>query len=305
MFVADLSFRPKDLDYNSASDPMYMRPFLGVPDNDATGKQKIDSNGNPVWKEKGWWFHGDYKEPPAAGQFLEVPTGGTLRANIANHKNLTPYGWRRQQDLDHPFAAYCDDPNTCSSYYSRTGVAGMLHLPGGQNLATPLNQASTKGCGFAIAYKSDFNQLKPEDFTVISINGKCPFYKTADFQIPAGMKACPPEGCHCMWGWIHDTTGHMENYLTGFRCKVTGSVGTKTIGIPKVARNCNNGGCQSGPKQMHFWLQKERNNNNQPWENPPFYNSQYGFNEGAQNDIFQTVARRNHSRDFSEVDLEE
>lgn len=291
---------------------MYMRPFKGVPDNDASGKQKLDGNGNPVWKEKGWWFHGQYNEPPEAGQFLEVPSGGTLKAVIANHKNLTPWSWNRPEDLAYPFAAYCDDQNTCKSRYDQTGIAGMLHLPN-QRLNTPEADIKAMGCAFAIAYKSNIDDIQPEDFTVISIFGKCPYKKTADFQIPAGLKACPPEGCHCMWGWVHDNTGQMENYLTGFRCKVTGQIGNKEIGKPQPARNCDNGGCINGPKQLHYWLQKERNNQFGDWWHPPFYNAQYGFKEGAQNDIFvgaaarsldagegfNSTAKRAHPRDFT------
>lgn len=38
---------------------------------------------------------------------------------------------------------------------------------------------------------------------------------------------------------------------------------------------------------MHYWLQKERNNNFQESHDPPFYNEDYGFMNGAQTDLWE------------------
>lgn len=269
------------------SDPVENLPFLGVPLLDGNGRPRTGANGYPLWEDQGWWFHGDYLEPPAPGAFLQVPTGGVLKAVIASNKPLTPWSWNRPKDMAHPFAAWCEDDATCSSDYDRTGIAPMLHLPYGQRLNTPLDQVATSGCAFAIAYKSDLGQLGPEDFVVISIAAKCPFYKNQDFYIPAGLKECPPDGCHCMWAWNHEGGGPPAGmHMNAFRCKVTGNFGNRDLAKPAVARNCASGGCQAGPKQLHFWLQQERNNNFQPRNNPPLYNAQYGFNDGAQRDVF-------------------
>ena len=40
----------------------------------------------------------------------------------------------------------------------------------------------------------------------------------------------------------------------------------------------------------HYWLQKERNNNFQDYYDPPFYNAEYGFMDGAQTDLFANAA---------------
>jgi hypothetical protein len=48
--------------------------------------------------------------------------------------------------------------------------------------------------------------------------------------------------------------------------------------------------CTVGGKQPHYWLQKERNNNFQDYYDPPFYNGNYGFMDGAQTDLFAGVA---------------
>lgn len=51
------------------------------------------------------------------------------------------------------------------------------------------------GCALAIAYESDATQVKPEDFTVFSVNQTCVWTKDTEFQVPADMPACPNGKC--------------------------------------------------------------------------------------------------------------
>ena len=60
-----------------------------------------------------------------------------------------------------------------------------------------------KGCALAITYESDVNKVKPEDFTIFSVNHTCVWYKDTNFQVPARMPPCPEGGCICAWFWIH------------------------------------------------------------------------------------------------------
>ena len=60
-----------------------------------------------------------------------------------------------------------------------------------------------KGCALAITYESDVSKVKPEDFTIFSVNHTCVWYKDTDFQVPARMPPCPEGGCICAWFWIH------------------------------------------------------------------------------------------------------
>ncbi|MGG6497384.1 UNVERIFIED_CONTAM: hypothetical protein NY603_31130, partial [Bacteroidetes bacterium 56_B9] len=79
------------------------------------------------------------------------------------------------------------------------------------------------GCAIAIAYESDADKVKPEDFVVISTNYTCPWFKEVDFEIPPDLPACPEEGCTCMWGWIPSGNGGIkEMYSLNYRCKVEG-----------------------------------------------------------------------------------
>ena len=66
---------------------------------------------------------------------------------------------------------------------------------------TPIKDSELLGCGLAIAYKSNVNDVKPEDFTIFSVNHDCVRYKNTAFQVPAGMPACPGGKCICAWFW--------------------------------------------------------------------------------------------------------
>lgn len=55
------------------------------------------------------------------------------------------------------------------------------------------------GTAIAIAYTSDANAVKGEDFTVISVNWASPWYTRPTFPMPRGMPPCPPGGCLCTW----------------------------------------------------------------------------------------------------------
>lgn len=64
--------------------------------------------------------------------------------------------------------------------------------------------SDAKGCGLAIAYTDDVYSLKPEDFTVFSVNHTCVWYKETYFDIPDDMPPCPDgKKCICSWNWIH------------------------------------------------------------------------------------------------------
>jgi hypothetical protein len=76
------------------------------------------------------------------------------------------------------------------------------------------------GCALAIAYKSDVNDVKPEDMVVFSVNHQCIWTRYTDFPgklipccgsvqvtdivvVPAKMPPCPNGKCVCAWLWQH------------------------------------------------------------------------------------------------------
>lgn len=244
-------FVPNDLEYSKASQPI---PIGASFDR--------------------WWFRGDIDKPPADGQFLELPAGGVFTGEISNNKVYTSYGKKPTPDT-----------GKMASMNEGNGLLHALdpfHIP-------PDQTKEVMGCGLGIAYESDVHKIKPEDFTIISTNRHCPWYRDVDFHIPKGLPPCPPGGCHCMWGWIHNELGGgQELYFTGYRCNVTGETGTVPIPKPAIARKCpyNKNNCTIGAKQPHYWLMGERNNNPQGYSDAPFYNEAYGFKDGAQDDLW-------------------
>ncbi|WVF71447.1 hypothetical protein IAT40_006251 [Kwoniella sp. CBS 6097] len=228
-----------------------------------------------------WWFHGYINKPPQEGKIMELPSGGTYHGQVACNKALTTYGQNAYQQTG---IYACDGDGA-------TGGIGAMHTTDQWGSPDPKN---VKGCAIGIAYQSDVSKIQPEDFTVISVNYTCPWFKDVDFQIPADMPPCPEGGCHCMWGWIHsEDAGSEQNYFLGYRCNITGATGVTPLPAAKTANKCHypsdTSNCTVGAKQPHYWYQAERNNNPQGEYDPPFYNGDYGFINGAQTDLFATV----------------
>lgn len=173
-----------------------------------------------------WWFHGYINKPPAAGKFMTLPSGGTYHGQVACNKALTKYGQNAHQQTG---IYACDGDGSA-------GGIGAMHTADQWGSPDPKD---VKGCGLAIAYESDERKVQPEDFTVISTNHSCPWFKNVDFQIPSDLPACPPEGCLCSWGWVHSIdAGSQQNYHLVYRCKVEGATGITPVPPGKSADVC-------------------------------------------------------------------
>lgn len=92
-----------------------------------------------------WWFHGYVNKPPAAGKFMNLPSGGTYHGQVACNKALTSYGqnvWQRTGEYA------CDN-------------SGPLHTTDQLGSSNPTD---VTGCGIAIAYESDVTKVGRVDF---------------------------------------------------------------------------------------------------------------------------------------------
>jgi uncharacterized protein YbdZ (MbtH family) len=155
------------------------------------------------------------------------------------------------------------------------------------------------GTALAIAYTSDINSLQPNDLTVISVNQASPWFRQTGYDIPAGLPPCPPGGCICSWNWIHQSA-HGEGYGAEiynllYRCTVTGNTdSSKTVQKGVVPRDCTGkpGSCVKGPKTP-MYLYQASGNNLPSLAVPPNYNDNWGFANGAQNDIFTAATNAN------------
>ena len=219
-----------------------------------------------------WWFHGHLDQPPHPDDIMELPAGGKVTTELACDKDATSY-WPSGPGGDQQSG---NDP--CPGPPSQ-----LIHTNGLDDLG---------GCALAISYKSDASQVQPEDFVVFSINHRCIWDRYTDFQIPANMPECPDGKCTCAWFWQHrEDAGGDEMYMNAFQCKITGATATTPIPQGQVPVRCvdDSSKCIKGAKQPFYWDQAERNNMFEGIYTPPLYLDSYGFADGAQNDIWDTV----------------
>ena len=133
-----------------------------------------------------WWFHGHLKYPPHLNDIMKLPVGGDAVVELACDKGATswyasgPGGDAR--DLQNP------------DYPCPHAPLAAFHTNGLNDLG---------GCALSVAYKSDANDVKPEDLVIFSVQHKCVWNLHTHFKIPSDMPPCPNGKCTCAWHWIH------------------------------------------------------------------------------------------------------
>ncbi|KAJ7718950.1 hypothetical protein DFH07DRAFT_859755 [Mycena maculata] len=231
-----------------------------------------------------WWFHNDNNVPqfpPADGEFLELPAGGSFTVEIASNRGKTSFSFNGAYTSEWP------DGNTYPEDYN---VPTCITSP---NMHTQ-NQSMAAGTAFAISYTSDLTAVTEANLAVFTVAYNTPWKRLTTYDVPADMPACPDGGCICAWGWIPNGCGQPNMYNLPYRCKVTGATSTKAIGTPQPAVWCEDdaSACVTGPKQLLYWNQLEGNNievsgyDASGAPKSPAYNAKCGFADGAQNDIF-------------------
>jgi len=168
-----------------------------------------------------------------------------------------------------------------------------------QNIHSP-KRTDVAGCALGIAYKSDINAIKPEDFVIMSVAKDCVARALQAFDIPY-LPACPNNMCICSWFWTHNSIGGTDQmYMTPFQCNVA-NPSRRVIGKPIPPVRCDgNPSCYLYPKwgnittvcnkplQPMYWANNERNNMQNPTnaQCAPIYSHEYGYPDGAQHQIF-------------------
>ncbi|CAE6446984.1 unnamed protein product [Rhizoctonia solani] len=220
-----------------------------------------------------WWMHGHMDAPPNKGDVFRLPAGQTVTTEIACTKAATSY-WESGEGGD-----VRDGNNVCPgspmAQFHTNGISGL------------------GGCGLAIAYKNDVHAVKPEDFAIFSVNHQCVWNRFTDFEVPAKLPECPGGKCICSFFWIHrEDSGGEEMYMNPFDCAVANATSSVPIPPPQVPRYCpvDKTNCTVGAKQPFYWLQNEGNNIFNDSFDPPTYTDDYGFKQGAQNDLWDSVA---------------
>ncbi|KAF8227927.1 hypothetical protein L208DRAFT_1365571 [Tricholoma matsutake] len=226
-----------------------------------------------------WFFHhinNCDNFPPPAGEFLQLPAGGSFTVEIASNRAKTSLAYNSRFVSDWP-----DGGNYPPNYNVPTCITSP-------NMHTQ-NQSMAAGTAFAISYKSDIKKVNPEDLVVFSVAYNTPFKRLTTYSVPARMPACPPGGCICAWGWVPNGCGEPNMYHTAFKCNVTGATSTVSLATPKPPVWCegNPSQCTKGAKQMIFWNQLDGNNINvtgydlEGNHKSPAYNNKCGFPNGG------------------------
>ncbi|CAK5275406.1 unnamed protein product [Mycena citricolor] len=231
-----------------------------------------------------WWFHhvnGVDNFPPAPGDFLELPAGGSFTVEIASNRGETSLSFGGK------FASDWPDGKTYPENYN---VDTCIISP---NMHTQ-NQSMAAGTAFAISYTSDIKAVTEDNLAVFTVRYHTPWKRVTSYDVPADLPACPKGGCICAWGWVPNGCGQPNMYMLPYRCTVTGASSTKAVGTPQPPVWCQDdpSSCTKGPKQMIYWNQADGNNievsgyDNAGEFKSPAYNANCGFPDGAQNDIF-------------------
>jgi len=237
-----------------------------------------------------WWMHGKrtINDPPT--EITVLPAGGTMDFEITGNKWWTTLGkvlgGKGLCSTGSPGPRIPVDPwdngwhDTCNA---------NVHAPHRQDVA---------GCALGIAYKSDINAVRPEDFVIFSVAHDCIARQLQAFDIPM-LPPCQGQNCICSWFWIHNSIGGTDQmYMTAFKCSI-GNAGNRTIAQPSAPVRCDgkppyNGGpvttvCKKSMNPM-YWANNQGNNMANPTntQSAPTYTSEYGFPHGAQHQIFTT-----------------
>ncbi|OCF78392.1 hypothetical protein I204_00332 [Kwoniella mangroviensis CBS 8886] len=247
-----------------------------------------------------WFGHGLLGYPPKSGDFMVLPSGGTYNGEVSCNRAQTSLGNPSDTSAKYQYACKVSPSLSCFGATTNFGKqpdggqysgVGALHVMNTYNGS--VDNSLFGGTALAIAYTSDPSSLSPNDMTVISVNQNSVWEREISYQIPAGLPPCPEGGCICTWNWIHQGgkgEGYpYEIYNVAYRCQVTGQTNSaNTVQRGAVPNKCDNNPskCVKGPKTpMYLW---QADGNNLPnLDTPPNYRDNWGFADGAQNDIFQ------------------
>lgn len=210
-----------------------------------------------------WWFHGYANNRP--NQVMSITPGQNLNIEIACSKSYSTYG-------------NSPNPDGCP------GDSGSFHAGGSTGSGSGWwgnSESNLMGCALAIAPKSRASDVRPEDFTVMSIQENCVRQRDTSFAIPQNLPSCPDGECTCAWFWQGKNSAE-EMYMIGFRCRVENGA---AVPFPSPAKPKR--GAISGATQPLYWANDNSNLDYKPgWNDRPSYNAAFGWKNGAQTSAF-------------------
>ncbi|TRM55585.1 hypothetical protein BD626DRAFT_48348 [Schizophyllum amplum] len=227
-------------------------------------------------------------DPPPEGEIADLPAGGVIDIELATNRGCTTFSFGGQYATKYIDGSTVDYPDDWNDPNCLTNP--NLHAQ---------NKSMAAGTALAISYVNDIHDVTFDNLVVFSVLPNTPWlYRQVQYEIPAGMPPCPNDVCICAWLWVPNGCGTPNEYMDGFKCRVTNATGTNQLGAPQPPVYCGEDAapyetsvpaCIQGPKKMIVWGQDPSINNVVVPANSgvsPGYNERSGFEPGAQNDIF-------------------
>ncbi|RHZ45093.1 lignocellulolytic auxiliary activity family 14 protein [Aspergillus thermomutatus] len=257
---------------------------LGGPD-PSTDNANTNTAVGPLYNltHEEWWFQHDRgcdAAPPADGDILELPAGGKFTVELAHNRAQTTLSYNGKYTSEWP-----DGKEHPEDWAGPGSPPDCIQDDGAMHTN---NQSMAAGTAFAISYHSDLAAVTMENLAVFTVLEHTPWKRVATYEVPKDLPACPPGGCTCAWLWVPNGCGQPNMYMAGSKCNVTGSTSSKKVATAQVAAYCadDTSKCVKGAKQMIAFNQQTGNNVRVPDGKTPMYNAAWGWENGAQNDIF-------------------
>jgi len=119
-----------------------------------------------------WWFQADRgcdKQPPAPGDFLKLPAGGSFSVQMAHNRAFTTFSYNGSLTTPWPDAGQHPEdwsgpgnPPGCINNGAH-GAGGAMHTN---------NQSMASGTVFAISYNSEISEVTMENLVVFTVLAK-------------------------------------------------------------------------------------------------------------------------------------
>ncbi|KAL3460260.1 hypothetical protein BJX64DRAFT_263498 [Aspergillus heterothallicus] len=176
---------------------------FGGPD-PTSESQNTNTAVNPLYNltQPDWWFQHDRgcdAVPPAKGDILSLPAGGSFTVELAHNRAFTSFSYAGEFASEWPDGEeHPEDWNGTSEGEGCIEDDGALHTT---------NQTGAAGTAWAISYTSQLAEVTMENLVVFSVLEHTPWRRLATYEVPQDLPACPEGGCICAWLWVPQGCG--------------------------------------------------------------------------------------------------
>jgi hypothetical protein len=132
--------------------------------NSSTDDPNTDTAVNPLYQlpQSEWWFQHDRscdQFPPPAGEFLELPAGGSFTVELAHNRGETTLSFNGAKKSEWPDGQQHPEDWNAAAEGGQCLSDGAMHAS---------NQSTTAGTAFAISYESELSAVTLENLVVFT-----------------------------------------------------------------------------------------------------------------------------------------